>query len=381
MPHVTTIYRRDELYERIWARPMREVAKEYGVSDVALANACRKLDVPRPSRGYWAKKAAGQEANPIPLPPRRKGQVAEFTVSKWVYPPAPPPTPQELDFRARPEFQPSPVDVPFKIEVSGTLERPHRLVAATSKALKKAKPERDGLCTPWGQPSLPMKVSPAQADRALRFLDALLKAVEKAGHRVRSSEGYQKPTCFLVDGAEVEFSMKERLTRGPHVPRPDDYWAGGTPPQWDLVPVGRLRFKIEYDKPYGTSQEWEDSAKEPLEARVNDVFRSILEAAPRAKARQAERKERERLRVEEDRRRWEQEERRRREKQHDDALMEQAQQWHRCKVLRQFIEAVRAEAVARQGQIEPGDPADAWLRRAEAAVGRLDPFSVLFASD
>jgi len=45
-------WNRDELYEKVWAAPVIKVAKEYGVSDVAVAKACRKLKVPLPGRGY-----------------------------------------------------------------------------------------------------------------------------------------------------------------------------------------------------------------------------------------------------------------------------------------------------------------------------------------
>jgi hypothetical protein len=53
-------YKRDKIYEEIWSEPIQHVAKRYGISDVGLANVCRKLDVPRPGRGYWAIKAAGK---------------------------------------------------------------------------------------------------------------------------------------------------------------------------------------------------------------------------------------------------------------------------------------------------------------------------------
>jgi hypothetical protein len=53
-------YRREELYNQVWKLPMRILAKEFGVSDVALAKTCKKLHIPVPGRGYWAKKAANQ---------------------------------------------------------------------------------------------------------------------------------------------------------------------------------------------------------------------------------------------------------------------------------------------------------------------------------
>jgi hypothetical protein len=59
-------YKREELYEKVWAHPIQKVAKEYGVSDVALAKACKRRGIPLPGRGYWAKKAAGK---PVPNRP------------------------------------------------------------------------------------------------------------------------------------------------------------------------------------------------------------------------------------------------------------------------------------------------------------------------
>lgn len=52
MPLETRIYTRDALYAKVWSKPVRDVAAEFGVSDVALAKACRKLNVPLLGRGY-----------------------------------------------------------------------------------------------------------------------------------------------------------------------------------------------------------------------------------------------------------------------------------------------------------------------------------------
>jgi hypothetical protein len=53
-------YNREELYEKVWSLPTREVAKHYGFSNVRLGKLCKILRVPKPSRGYWAKKEAGK---------------------------------------------------------------------------------------------------------------------------------------------------------------------------------------------------------------------------------------------------------------------------------------------------------------------------------
>jgi hypothetical protein len=42
---------------------MMQLASEYGISGNGLAKICRKLAVPYPGRGYWARKAAGQKVS------------------------------------------------------------------------------------------------------------------------------------------------------------------------------------------------------------------------------------------------------------------------------------------------------------------------------
>ncbi len=42
---------REGLYELVWSEPISRISKRFGVSDVAVAKVCRKLNVPRPGRG------------------------------------------------------------------------------------------------------------------------------------------------------------------------------------------------------------------------------------------------------------------------------------------------------------------------------------------
>lgn len=52
-------YDRAALYDQVWSRHIYEVAKSYGISDVRLGKVCRKLSVPVPPRGYWARVQHG----------------------------------------------------------------------------------------------------------------------------------------------------------------------------------------------------------------------------------------------------------------------------------------------------------------------------------
>ena len=60
--------KRKELYEMVWPRAVLQVARELRVSDVGLAKVCRRLDIPLPPRGHWAKLQAGKSVEKVELP-------------------------------------------------------------------------------------------------------------------------------------------------------------------------------------------------------------------------------------------------------------------------------------------------------------------------
>lgn len=76
---------REELYELVWSKTMRDAAATIPMSDVGLKKECRRRGVPVPPQGYWNKVRAGHTMQPRPpLPPE-----------------APPP-PRDTAFEVRP---------------------------------------------------------------------------------------------------------------------------------------------------------------------------------------------------------------------------------------------------------------------------------------
>jgi hypothetical protein len=61
-------YDRVALYEQVWAQPVQDVAKAYGISGVRLGKVCRTLEVPVPPLGYWARVRSGCTVRKPPLP-------------------------------------------------------------------------------------------------------------------------------------------------------------------------------------------------------------------------------------------------------------------------------------------------------------------------
>jgi len=69
---------REKLYEEIWTEPITKVSKRYGVSDSYLIRILKSLNIPRPSRGYWATVAAGILPEKPLLPVAKLGDAVEL---------------------------------------------------------------------------------------------------------------------------------------------------------------------------------------------------------------------------------------------------------------------------------------------------------------
>jgi len=78
-------FSRLKLYNMVWSKPLWVLAKEIGVSDVAVGKACRRAGVPRPGLGYWAKKKAGKSTKKLPLPLRFPGASESVSIGQQYY--------------------------------------------------------------------------------------------------------------------------------------------------------------------------------------------------------------------------------------------------------------------------------------------------------
>lgn len=58
-----------ELQHLVWSKPTVELAREFGVSDVAIAKKCKAAGIPKPPPGFWAKVKAGKIPHPQGKPP------------------------------------------------------------------------------------------------------------------------------------------------------------------------------------------------------------------------------------------------------------------------------------------------------------------------
>ncbi len=386
MHRVTTLYRRDDLFKQVWAEPMRDVARRYGISDVALKKTCRRLRVPVPDAGHWNKLPDRRDPPPS-LPPLPDGESSEITVHRYVPVPAEvAPLPASVQAIVNRERTPA-----AAIAVSGTLTSPHPLVAATKRALTKARPDAEGMLhVPHDQTGLDVRVSAPQLDRLMRIMDALVKALAARGLQVRvagspPTRGHelqaardQEPssaTRVLVDGAWVTLRLVEKL-RMERLVAPDQPWDWRDGPRVRYSPKGVFELTAQCGN---QEARWLDRATRPLEGCLNDVVARLHVLVHRQREARVANERAELRRQEEARHRREEQERAEAEQERARRLREEVERWELARSIRGYV--AEAQAIVAAGHctlIEDGKLAQS-LRWAVAYADQIDPFASLRA--
>jgi hypothetical protein len=80
----TTIFSRREFYHYIWSTPLAVQTRDYGLTEIRLAELCAKHQVPCPPHGYWKRRPAEATRPQIdPFAPLEGEQVSgEITLKK-----------------------------------------------------------------------------------------------------------------------------------------------------------------------------------------------------------------------------------------------------------------------------------------------------------
>jgi hypothetical protein len=364
--------KRDELYEQVWSQPMIELAKHYGISDVGLAKICRKLRIPLPGRGYWAKLKAGKILPHPSLPPLKKNDPAEVTVTKPEPLPVEPQTLTETERLIALETLPENL-----IVVEPMLSSPHPHVARTRKWLHRAKPDDYGLLHSREPGCLAIQVGPRSLNRSLRLMDALIKALEARGYPVATEAGDERATTATVLGTPLEIELREQVTQTPHKLTPAEKAEQKRStwlylPKYDHHLSGQLTLGIK-TRGYGGRCNWADGKKQRLEYCLNAFVAGLIQTAVRRQAWELER-ERQHQKWEEERRQYEEQERLQREEaERFQALEQEVGDWQRANQIRAYVEATRKAAIERDGAIVAGCDLDHWLVWALQQADRLDP--------
>lgn len=379
-------YDRNTLYEEVWAEAVDTVAKRYGVSGVALAKTCRKLKVPLPGRGYWAKHKVGKAPKRPPLPsmkdppriyrqrvPAQKPDDSEKSAE-----------PERLlpdVFREAKRLGDEEKLPENRISVPSTVDAYHPMVEMLSPGAEK---KRRALTRKWRDYTrdrkevvcgfLRMSVGDEHFDRAARIMTALIEALECRGYAVEAEyQDYRGNRSFVtIMEQKVPFRLREPSKR--REPTKEEK-ARDSYLRYVDEPSGYLEFELTEHYSGGRRSKWRDTKTRRLEDSLNDIIAAmIIDAADqieRHAAVEQHKKEYEKAEAHRRRERFEQLKEVARERN----LENEMERWELFERRRTYVDAVKAEAVRRREQGEDTSETDIWIRWAEEYLARLNPLT------
>ncbi|MCA1403043.1 hypothetical protein I6F26_00280 [Ensifer sp. IC3342] len=290
---------REELYALVWSVSGKAAADRLGVSDSYLGKVCAALAVPRPPRGWWAKRAVGTAPPPPPLAAARPGFPDRWTKGGRGTPPI-------KHFYGDGIWSASPDD-----------DTVHPLVGIARRVFGSAKESRDGTHLVTRYHTIDLTASADALENALSLADALFRAFEGRGHPVRIAprsgfirprldnwgrppshiEGVgtflwtpQAPTIATVSGVPVGIAIleinEEILMRykGNGVfakASATKQVAGITWTEWRGVPCGRLKLTAySPHHPVPWRREWIEIRRNSLAKTAEAIVAELEAAAP-----------------------------------------------------------------------------------------------------
>jgi hypothetical protein len=391
-PPAKVNYTREQLYEAIWSTPCIKLAATLGLSDVALAKTCRRLGIPRPTRGYWARIQAGEKLRKERLSAAKEGQdvVVKFDVAEnnsrreaWAA--------NNLLTAGR-RSRPNPVNLPAE----GT--ELHPIAARHLRALERAKPGQLEFVAVKGKDLFTCDVSMAIVPNLVRSMHAVVCELEDRDYEFESSNSEFQGLQITRDKDQVELRWNEARVEIERAPTDADKrrpsWS------WQLKETkasGKLSIEVNAFGLRG-KRKWTEGDGQSVEEllgciveKVEATFRGFDEQRKReaewAKQREEQaRLEAERQAKEAERRAQEEKVRKERERvrRHEakleeiaearrDNLSTAAQQWIEAQGMAAYIESCEKQW-RRAGNGDLSKAQSDWLAWAETEAGKIDPF-------
>jgi hypothetical protein len=344
------IITRKDLYNLIWSKPVTQIAKDFGISDVGVAKICKKLNIPKPGLGFWAKKQHGKRTRQKPLPALKIGDPDSYTIKGSMDP--------NLNLTSefiekQKIFEGRQINI---VSVKQALRNPHPLVQQSMTRLGQGYTYQSRYR--GGRSCLDITVGKDSIRRSLLIMDALVKAMGKRGFPVSINDDHRDNTFALINDQAISFCIFESSRQIPNPKRETDRWEN----RYEYMPTGKLTLKIK--NYYQGQKSISDGKTQRLENKLNDFIILMVKASEiviiRRKVReQREKESQKKVQIEREVALKKQEEQEMLNK-----LFNNAETWNKCVLARQYIKAVAANS--------GGGEVDSWIAWAGGQVDRLE---------
>lgn len=286
-PSATGIHNRDILYAEVWDNPPSVVAKKYGTTDWSIRSMCKRMDVPLPDRGYWAKLRAGKPVEKAALPKIKKvadenkpktGSSRKLQIAE-----------NSLEFMKE-DGRKTIIAVAEKLRVAGAGCKLHKDVDAFKTHCEKWYDlYSQGIRMQYGSrlepPTMAAEISKASYPRAFHIIDAILKAALPYNGALLFD--YQLNYRFRINCETVVFQITESKLEIPHeitkqekmellkyeeAKRKNEYASKPNVPKYDHPWSGKLCLAV-------GNYKFRDCKAYELEDRIGEILIAFYEAS------------------------------------------------------------------------------------------------------
>lgn len=376
---------REALYNEVWTEPMVVVAKRYNMSDSGLRKHCRKLGIPLPPSGYWAKLKAGKTVAKTPLP-GVYGELKKYVHNYVIKFKADINKLSDEELAKNKELNILSIetirfieDKCSKIQVKNQLRNPHRLITEHKEEIiyrkKKDKELKQSSFNSNYYASvkanyredksiLPIHVSDFNINRAYRIIDALIITLEDMEGHVQITKKEQKDIAgFVLLHTIFYFEIKEETKKS-------KIKSGSNEPNHILV----ITFKGKgwFNEYLSESFDYKDTDEKPLEAQLDKIIYNLFVIASKFRAI-------EELENREQKRKWEEEKRQRRledmrkgELEEVKLLQQAVSDWDKAQKIRGFTNCMENNLCKVTDELRKEKIAK-WIEWARDKADWLDP--------
>lgn len=326
------------------------LSKKYDITPQSLKHICKDYNIPVPSADYWASLKAGKKIEiPVLLESNKRNKKIELFL--W-----------EESNESDIDIQDSIEKIKMEIEgqkklpsFSEDFNNPDKLVSAAQKTFKE-KTKKDwrnrGLIS-TNRDELDIKVSPENVERALRFMDTLIKLLRMKGDDIIVSDS---STYAVINGEQLKILFREKL----QMEERNDSWGGH-----DYTPTGKLSLKVDEF----SQMEWVDGLGK-LEDQLPKILYKLNLKGKREKERSLYHQKQREKRDEINRKAAAIQKTKEEELDNFPRLLSQARRFSQAQLIRDYIAAVDKSASA---EIREARNLDAWIAWAKKKADWFDP--------
>lgn len=344
---------REELYEMVWNESLLSLTKKYNISDNGLRKKCKKMGIPLPSLGYWARVQFGTKVpERIPLGKHLGDQYTYLKIREEGDPEYVSAIKQISILKDQIEIDPR-----INLKVSDRLTDPDLIIASIKDDLYKKsiwQNKNDRVYNSGG--IILIHVSAKNVGRALRFMDCVIKGIKGRGHQIKVKG---REVYIVAFGEELVMSCWDKENK--EYSKTKNIENNTKTPEYLLC----LSVADSYDTKY-----WYED-KKPLEDQISRIIATIEYKCQKKKQERIEREKRWEIEREKERNAKELQDRKEKELNEFKEIFKKSKRHEKAEGMRRYAQLVENRAISINEFTDEVKRSVEWIRK---KADWYDPF-------